>query len=88
MQVYCLGSPISLVMQAKDTAYLNVSTMAAIQATWGNRINGACCGYYGHAGIKWLEYLTSDKDVVMQQAQKLLDSFIGAAHPSKKERTS
>lgn len=42
----------------------------------GNRINELAAKHYGHAGIKWLEYLTSDKDVVMQQAQKLLDSFI------------
>ncbi|MDQ9839790.1 hypothetical protein RFY10_06045, partial [Acinetobacter baumannii] len=40
------------------------------------RINELAAKHYGHAGIKWLEYLTSDKDVVMQQAQKLLDSFI------------
>ncbi|EXW37401.1 hypothetical protein J814_0238 [Acinetobacter baumannii 25766_1] len=42
----------------------------------GNRINELAAKHYGYAGIKWLEYLTSDKDVVMQQAQKLLDSFI------------
>lgn len=42
----------------------------------GNRINELASQHYGHAGIKWLEYLTQDKDAVMQQAQVLLDSFI------------
>ena len=42
----------------------------------GNRINELASKHYGHAGIKWLEYLTLDKDVVMQKAQVLLDSFI------------
>ncbi|MGL4588466.1 MAG: DUF927 domain-containing protein [Acinetobacter ursingii] len=42
----------------------------------GNRINELASKHYGHAGIKWLEYLTSDKDAVMQQAKKLLDSFV------------
>lgn len=42
----------------------------------GNHINELASKHYGHAGIKWLEYLTSDKDAVMQKAQKLLDSFI------------
>lgn len=42
----------------------------------GNRINELASKHYGYAGIKWLEYLTTDKDAVMQQAQKLLDSFV------------
>ena len=42
----------------------------------GNRINELASQHYGHAGIKWLEYLTQDKDAVMQRAQALLDSFI------------
>ena len=42
----------------------------------GNRVNELAVMHYGHAGIKWLEYLTSDKDAVMQKAQELLDSFI------------
>lgn len=42
----------------------------------GNRINELAAKHYGHAGIKWLEYLTSAKDAVMQKAQELLDSFI------------
>lgn len=42
----------------------------------GNRINELASQHYGHAGIKWLEYLTQDKDAVMQKAQALLDSFI------------
>ncbi|WP_441375163.1 DUF927 domain-containing protein [Acinetobacter lwoffii] len=42
----------------------------------GNRINELASQHYGHAGIKWLEYLTQDKDTVMQKAQILLDSFI------------
>jgi putative DNA primase/helicase len=42
----------------------------------GNRINDLASQHYGHAGIKWLEYLTQDKDAVMQKAQTLLDSFI------------
>ena len=42
----------------------------------GKRIDELASQHYGHAGIKWLEYLTQDKDVVMQQAQVLLDSFI------------
>lgn len=42
----------------------------------GNRIKELAAKHYGHAGIKWLEYITSNKDAVMQQAQKLLDGFI------------
>jgi putative DNA primase/helicase len=42
----------------------------------GNRINELASQHYGHAGIKWLEYLTKDKDSTMQKAQTLLDSFI------------
>ncbi|MFV5589871.1 DUF927 domain-containing protein [Acinetobacter variabilis] len=42
----------------------------------GNRINELAAKNYGHAGIKWLEYLTNEKDTVMQKAQELLDSFI------------
>lgn len=43
----------------------------------GNRINELAGQNYGHAGSKWLEYLTNDKDVVMQQAQELFNNFIG-----------
>lgn len=42
----------------------------------GNRINELASKHYGHAGIKWLEYLTQDKDAVMEQAQTLMNSFI------------
>ncbi|QDK98213.1 DUF927 domain-containing protein [Acinetobacter tandoii] len=42
----------------------------------GNRINELGSNHYGHAGIKWLEYLTKDKDAVMERAQSLLDSFL------------
>ena len=42
----------------------------------GNRINELASQHYGHAGIKWLEYLTHDKDKVMEKAQALLDSFV------------
>ena len=42
----------------------------------GNRINELASNHYGHAGIKWLEYLTQDKDTAMEKAQTLLDSFI------------
>lgn len=42
----------------------------------GNRINELAAKNYGHAGIKWLVYLTSDKDAVIHKAQELLDSFI------------
>ena len=42
----------------------------------GNRINELASKNHGHAGIKWLEYLTSDKDAVIQKAQELLEGFI------------
>ncbi|WP_333640817.1 DUF927 domain-containing protein [Acinetobacter johnsonii] len=42
----------------------------------GNRINELASQHYGHAGIKWLEYLTQDKDTAMEKAQALLDGFI------------
>ncbi|MEN8398892.1 DUF927 domain-containing protein [Acinetobacter towneri] len=42
----------------------------------GNHINELASNHYGHAGIKWLEYLTQDKDTAMEKAQTLLDSFI------------
>ncbi len=42
----------------------------------GNRINELASTHYGHAGSKWLEYLTKDKNAVMQKAQSLLDDFI------------
>ena len=42
----------------------------------GNRINELASKHYGHAGIKWLEYLTQDKDAVMQEAQTLLGRFV------------
>lgn len=41
----------------------------------GNRINELLSQHYGHAGIKWLEYLTHDKDEVMLKAQNLLEEF-------------
>lgn len=41
----------------------------------GNRINELLSQHYGHAGIKWLEYLTHDKDGVMLKAQSLLEEF-------------
>lgn len=42
----------------------------------GNQINDLASKNYGHAGIKWLEYLTANKDAVMLKAQAFLDSFI------------
>ena len=42
----------------------------------GNRIKELASKNHGYAGIKWLEYLTSDKNAVMQKAQELLDRFI------------
>ena len=42
----------------------------------GNRINELASQHYGYAGIKWLEYLTQDKDTAMEKAQALLDSFV------------
>jgi len=42
----------------------------------GNRINELASQHYGHAGIKWLKFLTENKDAVMQKGQELLDSFI------------
>lgn len=41
----------------------------------GNRINELLSQHYGHAGIKWLEYLTLDKEGVMLKAQSLLEEF-------------
>jgi uncharacterized protein (DUF927 family) len=48
----------------------------------GNRINELSAKHYGHAGIKWLEYLTANKDDLMLQAQSMLDDFI-AKHATK-----
>ena len=42
----------------------------------GNRINELLSQHYGHAGIKWLEYLTHDTDGVMVKAQALLEGFV------------
>ena len=42
----------------------------------GNRINELSSLHYGHAGIKWLDYLTSDKEQVIHQAQVLFEQFI------------
>ena len=42
----------------------------------GNRINELSSLHYGHAGIKWLDYLTNDKEQVMHQAQVLFEQFI------------
>lgn len=49
----------------------------------GNRINELATKNYGHAGIKWLEYLTNGKDTVIRKAQELLDSFIKQQTPVK-----
>ena len=48
----------------------------------GNCINELSAKHYGHAGIKWLEYLTANKDDLMLQAQSMLDDFI-AKHATK-----
>ena len=48
----------------------------------GNRINELSAKHYGHAGIKWLEYLTANKDDLMLQAQSMLDDFM-AKHATK-----
>lgn len=48
----------------------------------GNRINELSAKHYGHAGIKWLEYLTANKDDLMLQAQSMLDDFT-AKHATK-----
>lgn len=42
----------------------------------GNRINELSSQHYGLAGIKWLEYLTDDKDGAIQKARCLFDQFI------------
>ena len=42
----------------------------------GNRINALSAQHYGFAGIKWLEYLTHDKNAVIGKAQVLFDGFI------------
>ncbi|MEZ2902434.1 DUF927 domain-containing protein [Acinetobacter terrestris] len=49
----------------------------------GNRINELASQHYGHAGIKWLEFLTKNKDAVMQKGQELLDSFIEQHNQTK-----
>ena len=41
----------------------------------GNRINELSAKHYGHAGIKWLEYLTADKENIMLKAQTMLEDF-------------
>lgn len=41
----------------------------------GNRINELSAKQYGHAGIKWLEYLTANKEELILQAQTMLDDF-------------
>ena len=48
----------------------------------GNRINELSAKHYGHAGIKWLEYLTANKDELILQAQTMLDDFT-AKHATK-----
>lgn len=50
----------------------------------GNRINELSSKHYGHAGAKWLEYLTTDKDTLILQAQDLLDQFVEQHSQSKK----
>ncbi|MDM1762178.1 DUF927 domain-containing protein [Acinetobacter sp. 251-1] len=42
----------------------------------GNRINELSVLHYGHAGIKWLEYLTISKDTAIDQAKVLFNDFI------------
>ena len=49
----------------------------------GNRINELSSKHYGHAGAKWLEYLTTDKDTLILQAQDLLDQFVEQHSQSK-----
>lgn len=41
-----------------------------------NLINELASNNYGHAGIKWLEYLTRDKDTAIGHATELFDKFI------------
>ncbi|MBF7683788.1 DUF927 domain-containing protein [Acinetobacter sp. B5B] len=41
-----------------------------------NRINELASQHYGHAGVKWLTYLTQDKDGVMERAKDLLEDFV------------
>lgn len=47
----------------------------ATSSDLGNRINELLSQHYGHAGIKWLEYLTHDKDRIMVKAHTLLEEF-------------
>lgn len=54
----------------------------------GGRINELASKHYGHAGIKWLEYLTQDKDAVMQNAQALMASFIEQHSQTKNGQAS
>lgn len=42
----------------------------------GNQINELSSKHYGHAGVKWLEYLTHDKGEVIQTALSQIDDFI------------
>ena len=42
----------------------------------GNRINALSAQHYGFAGIKWLEYLTHDKNAVIAKAHALFEEFI------------
>ncbi|EHU2137005.1 DUF927 domain-containing protein [Acinetobacter baumannii] len=42
----------------------------------GNQINELSSKHYGHAGVKWLEYLTHDKGAVIQTALSQIDDFI------------
>ena len=42
----------------------------------GNRINELSSKHYGHAGTKWLEYLTTDKETLMLKANALLEQFV------------
>ena len=41
-----------------------------------NQINFLASQHYGHAGIKWLEYLTQNKPQILKKAQSLFDEFI------------
>ncbi|SDC25737.1 DUF927 domain-containing protein [Acinetobacter boissieri] len=46
-----------------------------------NRINELASRHYGHAGVKWLTYLTQDKDSIMERAKGLLEGFIKQYSP-------
>ena len=51
---------------------INFAESAAQQAT---KINNNLNSNYGVAGHQWLEYLTTDKDVILSTAKKLLNEY-------------